>query len=101
MSGTVTDYSDGTITLTGGKTQAAMEGNGFFVVGDSKGGNMEFTRKGTFGISSDYYITNTEGQYVFAYPANEATGEVDLSGIPVANSNGNSNWWYSNIERDN
>ncbi|MFB6645107.1 flagellar hook protein FlgE [Bacillus toyonensis] len=82
MSGTVTDYSDGTITLTGGKTQAAMEGNGFFVVGDSKGGNMEFTRKGTFGISSDYYITNTEGQYVFAYPANEATGEVDLSGIP-------------------
>lgn len=79
MSGTVTDYSDGTITLTGGKTQAAMEGNGFFVVGDSKGGNMEFTRKGTFGISSDYYITNTEGQYVFAYPANEATGEVDLS----------------------
>ncbi|MGE7632974.1 flagellar hook protein FlgE [Bacillus paramycoides] len=82
MSGTVTDYSDGTITLTGGKTQAAMEGNGFFVVGDSKGGNMEFTRKGTFGISSNYYITNTEGQYVFAYPANEATGEVDLSGIP-------------------
>ncbi|WP_445291427.1 flagellar hook protein FlgE [Bacillus cereus] len=82
MSGTVTDYSDGTITLTGGKTQAAMEGNGFFVVGDSKGGNMEFTRKGTFGISLDYYITNTEGQYVFAYPANEATGEVDLSGIP-------------------
>ncbi|MCU5066669.1 flagellar hook protein FlgE [Bacillus pacificus] len=82
LSGTVTDYSDGTITLTGGKTQAAMEGNGFFVVGDSKGGNMEFTRKGTFGISSDYYITNTEGQYVFAYPANEATGEVDLSGIP-------------------
>ncbi|MGE7882627.1 flagellar hook protein FlgE [Bacillus sp. NPDC094077] len=82
MSGTVTDYSDGQITLTGGKTQAAMEGNGFFVVGDSKGGNMEFTRKGTFAISSDYYITNTEGQYVFAYPANEATGEVDLSGIP-------------------
>ncbi|MED1269934.1 flagellar hook protein FlgE [Bacillus mycoides] len=82
MSGTVTDYSDGTITLTGGKTQAAMEGNGFFVVGDSKGGNMEFTRKGTFGISSEYYITNTEGQYVFAYPADPATGNVNLSGIP-------------------
>lgn len=82
MSGTVTDYTDGTITLTGGKTQAAMEGNGFFVVGDSKAGNMEFTRKGTFTISSDYYITNTEGQYVFAYPADSSTGNVDLSGIP-------------------
>ena len=32
----MTDYTDGTITLTGGKTQAALEGNGFFVVGDSK-----------------------------------------------------------------
>ncbi|EDZ58393.1 flagellar hook protein FlgE [Bacillus cereus group sp. MYBK77-1] len=82
MSGTVTDYTDGTITLTGGKTQAAMEGNGFFVVGDSKAGNMEFTRKGTFTISSDYYITNTEGQYVFAYPADPSTGNVDLTGIP-------------------
>ncbi|MGG5793092.1 flagellar hook protein FlgE [Bacillus cereus] len=82
MSGTVTDYSDGTITLTGGKVQAAMEGNGFFVVGDSKAGNMEFTRKGTFAISSDYYITNTGGQYVFAYPADPSTGNVDLSGIP-------------------
>ncbi|MRB24866.1 flagellar hook protein FlgE, partial [Bacillus thuringiensis] len=70
------------ITLTGGKTQAAMEGNGFFVVGDSKAGNMEFTRKGTFTISSDYYITNTEGQYVFAYPADPSTGNVDLTGIP-------------------
>lgn len=61
---------------------------------------MEFTRKGTFGISSDYYITNTEGQYVFAYPANEATGEVDLSGIQDrCKFNGNGNWWYSNIKR--
>ncbi len=82
MSGTITDYTDGTITLTGGKTQAAMEGNGFFVLGDSKGGNMEYTRKGTFDISSDYYITNTEGRYVFAYPADPSTGNVDLSGIP-------------------
>ena len=39
-------------------------------------------RKGTFTISSDYYITNTEGQYVFAYPADPSTGNVDLSGIP-------------------
>ena len=76
MSGTVTDYSDGTITLTGGKTQAAMEGNGFFVVGDSKAATWNLRVKGRSGYISDYYITNTEGQYVFAYPANASTGKL-------------------------
>ncbi|EOV9527488.1 flagellar hook protein FlgE [Bacillus cytotoxicus] len=82
LSGTVTDFSDGTISLNGGKMQTAIEGNGFFVLGDIKGGNMEFTRKGTFDISSDYYIVNSEGKYVFAYPVDPATGQIDSSGIP-------------------
>ncbi|MGG2092762.1 flagellar hook protein FlgE [Bacillus sp. S13(2024)] len=82
LSGTYTDYSDGSITLTGGKTQTAIEGNGFFVLGDSRGGNVQYTRKGTFGISEDYYITNSEGQYVLAYPTKAGTDEIDFSGSP-------------------
>ncbi|MGG2066240.1 flagellar hook protein FlgE [Bacillus sp. S14(2024)] len=82
LSGTYTDYSDGSITLTGGKTQTAIEGNGFFVLGDSRGGNVQYTRKGTFGISDDYYITNSEGQYVLAYPTKAGTDEIDFSGSP-------------------
>ena len=82
LSGTYTDYSGGSITLTGGKTQAAIEGNGFFMVGDKQGGNTQYTRKGTFGISSDYYITNSEGQYVLTYPTKAGTEEIDYSAAP-------------------
>lgn len=82
LSGTYTDYSDGSITLTGGKTQTAIEGNGFFVLGDAQGGNVQYTRKGTFGISDNYYITNSEGQYVLAYPTKPGTEEIDFSGSP-------------------
>ncbi|MEI4830594.1 flagellar hook protein FlgE [Bacillus sp. FJAT-53711] len=82
LSDTYTDYSGGSITLTGGKTQAAIEGNGFFMVGDKQGGNTQYTRKGTFGISGDYYLTNSEGQYVLTYPTKAGTEEIDYSAAP-------------------
>ncbi|CAM4368321.1 flagellar hook protein FlgE [Bacillus manliponensis] len=79
LSGTSTDFNTGSITLTGGKMEAAIEGVGFFAVGDSNGGNIQYTRKGTFGISDDYYVVNSQGQYVFAYPTNPQTGEIDMT----------------------
>ncbi|MEH6892035.1 flagellar hook protein FlgE [Bacillus sp. JJ864] len=82
LSGTTTDYSTGPITLTNGKTQAAIDGNGFFVVGDSKGGNVQYTRKGTFSVSDDHYIVNSEGQYVLAYPTKPGKQEINFSNAP-------------------
>ncbi|MFJ8526982.1 flagellar hook protein FlgE [Bacillus sp. NPDC094106] len=82
LSGTDTDYSPGTINPTGVKGNVAIEGNGFFVVGDSRGGNTQYTRKGTFSKSADDYIVNTEGQYVLGYGVDPKTGKVDyLSGV--------------------
>ncbi|MEH7459631.1 flagellar hook protein FlgE [Bacillus sp. JJ1127] len=82
LSGTNTDYSTGTINPTGVKGNVAIDGNGFFVVGDSQGGNTQYTRKGTFNKSDDNYIVNTEGQYVLGYGVDQKTGKVDyLSGI--------------------
>lgn len=82
LSGTNTDYSTGTINPTGVKGNVAIEGNGFFVVGDSRGGNTQYTRKGTFNKSDDDYIVNTEGQYVLGYGVDPTTGKVDyLKGI--------------------
>lgn len=82
LSGTYTDYSGGSITMNGGKTNVAIEGSGFFAVGDMNGGNVQYTRKGTFGVSENYYLTNSEGQYVMAYPGDPATGEVDFTRAP-------------------
>ncbi|HDX9590455.1 TPA: flagellar hook protein FlgE [Bacillus pseudomycoides] len=82
LSGTTTDYSTGSINLTNGKTDAAIDGNGFFVVGDSKGGNVQYTRKGTFNVSSQNYIVNSEGQYVLAYPTKPGKQDIDFSSAP-------------------
>lgn len=72
MSGTSTDYTGGNLTITNGKTDAAIEGNGFFVLSDAQedktaGVNIEYTRKGTFRLSEDNYLVNDEGKYVLAY----------------------------------
>ncbi|WP_020059493.1 flagellar hook protein FlgE [Bacillus sp. 123MFChir2] len=82
LSGTTTDYSAGPINMTNGKTDAAIDGNGFFVVGDSKGGNVQYTRKGTFSVSNDYYIVNSEGKYVLAYPTKPGKQDIDFSNAP-------------------
>ncbi|WP_369900237.1 flagellar hook protein FlgE [Bacillus manliponensis] len=82
LSGTTTDFNGGSITLTGGKMEAALEDKGFFMVGDKNGGNVEYTRKGGFGVSDNYDVVNGQGQYVLGYPVNPATGEIDLSGQP-------------------
>ena len=47
FSGTSTDFSDGSITLTSDKMETAIEGNGLFLVGDRNSGNVEYTRKGS------------------------------------------------------
>ncbi|YAR63819.1 flagellar hook protein FlgE [Bacillus cytotoxicus] len=78
FSGTSTDYNGGSITMTGINGQVAIEGNGFFVVGDSQGNGVQYTRKGTFGKSENNYIVNGEGQYVLAYKLDE-DGKPDTS----------------------
>lgn len=79
LSGVSTDYSGGSISMTGGKGQVALEGNGFFVVGDSAGGKLEYTRKGSFTNSDDYHIVNAEGKYVLGYPVDPETGITNVS----------------------
>ncbi|HDR7714645.1 flagellar hook protein FlgE [Bacillus albus] len=84
FSGTATDFSDGSITLTGEKMETAIEGNGLFIVGDRNGGNIEYTRKGSFGASADNFITSTGGQYVLGYGVKPGTQEIDFSSQPSA-----------------
>ncbi|MCP8968851.1 flagellar hook protein FlgE [Ectobacillus ponti] len=77
-----TDYSSGSLTLTGGKTDVALEGNGFFLLGDASGANPQYTRKGAFNVSADFRIVNAEGKYVMGYPADPATGNIKQGGVP-------------------
>lgn len=63
-----TDFTQGSINSTGNATDVALNGNGFFVVGDGNG-SYEFTRAGNFSLTSDGNLVSANGLGVMGYPA--------------------------------
>ena len=55
------------IHYTGIKTDVAIAGEGFFVIGDFTGGNREYTRMGHFMETSDGYLATKTGKYVLGW----------------------------------
>jgi flagellar hook protein FlgE len=69
--------TQGTVTFTGEPTDAAINGNGFFVVSTEDGG-LGFTRSGKFEFNKDGYFVSADGYRVMGYMA--VDGEIDTSG---------------------
>jgi flagellar hook protein FlgE len=69
VSGTSTDFSEGTLLpdATSIPTDMALDGNGFFVV--EQNGVQSLTRAGNFQISQNGNLTTQDGQQVMGYPA--------------------------------
>ena len=67
VSGTESDFSQGSIETTGNSTDLAIQGNGFFVV--NNGGTQELTRAGNFQLSSSGQLETTDGTPVMGYQA--------------------------------
>ena len=67
VSGTATNYQQGTLTNTGNATDMALSGNGFFVV--QQGGVQSLTRAGNF--QTDLYgnLETVSGEQVMGYSA--------------------------------
>ncbi len=63
-----TDFAQGSISSTGNATDVALNGNGFFVVGDGSGA-YEYTRAGNFSLTSTGGLVTTNGLDVMGYPA--------------------------------
>lgn len=93
---------EGTVTASGGATDLAIEGRGFFVVGDQadpgQGNNeMTLTRAGAFAPDAQGFLRNTAGQYLQGFPLNPdgtfAAGAVsfdtfnDLQTVNIQNLN--------------
>jgi flagellar hook protein FlgE len=70
-------FNQGSIASTGRSTDAAIGGNGFFVV-DTNGG-LGFTRAGSFGFTSEGEIVNSEGFKLMGYAA--VNGVVNSGGV--------------------
>lgn len=89
-------FTQGTIQSTGGRLDAAIQGNGFFVVNDAAGDTF-YTRDGNFQENLNGFLTNSQGQIVQGYSAvngvlntNGAIGPISLAALasqaPVAST---------------
>lgn len=76
LSGIVRNCSQGTINYTGTSTDAAVNGNGYFVV--SANGGFGFTRSGRFQFDAAGSLVSSDGFKVMGYMANNGT--IDNSG---------------------
>jgi flagellar hook protein FlgE len=63
-----TDFTQGSFNSTGNATDVALNGNGFFVVGNGDGA-YEYTRAGNFSLTSEGNLVTTNGLAVMGYPA--------------------------------
>lgn len=63
-----TDFTQGSVNQTGNSTDVALNGNGFFVVGNGSGA-YEYTRAGNFSLTSSGSLVTTNGLDVMGYPA--------------------------------
>jgi flagellar hook protein FlgE len=92
VSGTSTDFSEGTLLpdSNANPTDMALSGSGFFLV--NQNGVQSLTRAGNFQISSNGSLITQDGQQVMGYPA--ANGVVNQNGalqpivIPVGATEG-------------
>ena len=77
-----TDFSQGSISSTGNATDVALNGNGFFVVGDGAGA-YEYSRAGNFSLTSTGQLVTTDGLDVMGYPATNGVVNTNAPLAPI------------------
>jgi flagellar hook protein FlgE len=85
----IQDFSQGSVTSTGGALDSAIQGNGFFVVKDSNN-NQLYTRDGSFQLNSTGELVTATGQNVQGWTATDgvvtANGAVSNITVPVGST---------------
>jgi len=76
-------FTQGSIVSTGNATDVAIDGNGFFVLGE--GGGDIYTRDGNFGLNQNGQLISQSGLPVMGYPAVGGVVNTDapLTGITI------------------
>jgi flagellar hook protein FlgE len=83
-SGTRINFAQGTPSTTGNPLDAAISGNGFFVLKDGSN-NTYYTRAGQFDVnSSGYMIDKTTGARVQAISGKSDLSDINLAGLQTS-----------------
>ena len=83
---TSAQFSQGAVATTGNPLDAAIQGNGFFLLtpagstGTVSPNSYEYTRDGAFQIGSDGTLQSANGSHVQGWSIDPATGQVNTSG---------------------
>ncbi len=72
-------FTQGSIQNTSESTNMAIEGNGFFIVGDANTDRF-YTRSGNFSFDRSGYLITPGGKYVLGYTQKDANGDIISSG---------------------
>ena len=59
-------FSQGAVEFTGRQLDLAISGEGFFIVDED--GSLAYSRVGSFGVSGDGYVKNSEGSRLQVFP---------------------------------
>lgn len=81
VSGTSTNFTQGTLLPTGQSSDMALSGNGFFVV--NQNGVQQITRAGDFQLSQRGDLITTSGANVMGYSAAGGVVNVNASLVPI------------------
>lgn len=76
LAGIDTVFETGTMQTTEVDTDLAIQGDGFFVLGDGNEGNYLYTRAGDFDFDADGSLTNSAGYFVQGWMVDPETGEL-------------------------
>jgi len=81
-----TDFSMGSVQVTGVNSDLAIEGNGFFILKDDQGQNV-YSRNGAFSVNNMGRLVSATGSFVQGYQVdtdfNLVPGAVDNINIPI------------------
>jgi flagellar hook protein FlgE len=79
--GISSDLTQGNVTATGNPLDAAIQGNGYFVV--SANGTQQYTRDGAFQLNSEGVLQTLNGAVVQGYAETNGVPASTLSGITI------------------
>ena len=82
----IRQFTQGSVQNSSGLLDAAIQGDGFFVVHDTSSGATQYTRAGDFHLDASGFLTTSTGQHVQGWTANNgavtaggAVGDIQVS----------------------